>query len=285
MNFKIKCLLQTAFSHSPKGEIINYWFQKYGSKSLPVNDLIFQERLVSANKHLEFFKKYTNQSTLTSNYYEFGAGWDLWSPIYYSSCGFKQLHVIDIRKLIVPELIKHAINKIFPNENFQYTEKLLEELRIFYNAPVDARNTPYEENSMDFIVSNATFEHIPALDILPLLKECHRLLKPNGIFSSLIDYKDHWSYFDKSITPFNYLKYSEKGWKKYNPSLHFQNRLRHKDYINLYKQAGFELLEVHPTVPENGMEILKTINIHPEYEKYTMDELVIGDAFIVARKV
>lgn len=286
MNFKAKNLLQTVFSNVPNGERFNYMFQKYVTRSLPRSDKAFQGKIDNNKKHLKYFKKYANQPIEISNYYEFGAGWDLITPIYFSSLGFKELHIIDIRKLIVPELIQHTLKKIFPNKSFDHSaERTLKELRIYYRAPMDARNTAYENESMDLIVSNVTFEHIPRNHIPSILKECHRLLKPNGIFSSRIDYNDHWSYFDKSITPYNYLKYSEQEWKKYNPSLHFQNRLRHKDYISMFEKSGFELLEVNPYIPENGMNLLKSVDVHSDFKHYTMDELAITSSEIVARKL
>ena len=285
MNFKIKCFLQTVFSNIPKGEIVNYWFQKYVTKSFPISDQAFQIKLNNNIKHFENFKKYVNKNPKDSSYYEFGAGWDLASPIFFSSCCFKELYVIDIRKLINSELIQHTVSKIFPAAKLTYaTEKTLQDLRIHYNAPMDARNTSYQDQSMDLIISTATLEHIPRNDILAILKESHRLLKPNGIFSSVIDYKDHWSYFDKSITPYNYLKYSKVEWEKYNPSLHYQNRLRHRDYLSMFEQAGFEILEINPCIPENGLDMLGTINIHDDFKHFSIDELVIGSSEIVVRK-
>lgn len=285
MNFKYKSYLQTLFSNMPKGEVVNYWFQKNITKSLPVKDHSFQEKLNDNAKHLEHFKKYVNQDPKESTYYEFGAGWDLIAPTYFSSCGFKELHVIDIRKLIFPELIQHTLNKIFPDSQMKDVDKkMLERFRIYYNAPMDARNTTYDNQSMDFIISNVTFEHIPKKDILPILKECHRLLKPSGIFSSRIDYNDHWSGHDKSITPYNYMRYSEKEWRKYSPSLHYQNRLRHIDYMTMYEQAGFEILEVKTKIPADGMNKLKTVPLHDDFKHYTLDELAIGGSEIVAKR-
>jgi ubiquinone/menaquinone biosynthesis C-methylase UbiE len=45
----------------------------------------------------------------------------------------------------------------------------------------DGKAIPFEDNSFDLIFAACVFHHIPAGEHLSLLKEWHRLLKPNGI--------------------------------------------------------------------------------------------------------
>ena len=68
------------------------------------------------------------------------------------------------------------------------------------------------------------------------MEELKTILKPGGLSSLIIDYSDHYSHADKNISPLNYLKYSDKEWKKYNNQYLFQNRLRHQDYKNIFKE-------------------------------------------------
>jgi len=47
---------------------------------------------------------------------------------------------------------------------------------------LDVRNgLPFEDNSVDFIFSSHLIEHLSREEGLKLLKECHRVLKPNGV--------------------------------------------------------------------------------------------------------
>jgi predicted SAM-dependent methyltransferase len=39
---------------------------------------------------------------------------------------------------------------------------------------------PYEDNSVDIIVSNQALEHVSKFDVIPTLREWHRVLKPGG---------------------------------------------------------------------------------------------------------
>ena len=55
-----------------------------------------------------------------------------------------------------------------------YKDVLKKFLRIDYNAPLDAKNTGIQSNSIDFIISNATMEHIPQKDLPDIIKECYR---------------------------------------------------------------------------------------------------------------
>src|SRR5439155_13415093 len=123
--------------------------------------------------------------------------------------------------------------------------ELAERFGINYRAPGDARQTGLPARSLDCVTSSNTLEHIPRDDIRAILRECHRCLRDDGVMSFLIDYQDHYSYFDKKISGLNFLQYSDRTWMLYNPSLHYQNRLRHKDYLALFAETGWEVIEEH----------------------------------------
>jgi predicted SAM-dependent methyltransferase len=162
---------------------------------------------------------------------------------------------------------------------------LAEKFRIHYYAPMDARKTCIQDASIDFFYSNVTLEHIPSDTIVPILKECYRILNSEGIFSVIIDYSDHWASFDKSITQYNYLKFPSKEWSKYNPSFQYQNRLRHSDYIRFFEQSGFEILSEEKFYPDQSqIEQLKIFPLANEFRKYTFDDLAITGCWITGKK-
>ena len=68
-------------------------------------------------------------------------------------------------------------------------------------------------------------------------------LSEDALISSAIDYSDHYNHTDNTISPLNYLQFSEIEWKKYNSSYLFQNRLRHQDYKKIFLEFGYEILE------------------------------------------
>ncbi len=300
MNYKYKCLLQRIFSNIPKGELVNYFFQKYITKSFPPRNDEFLKKVNVAFQHYKNFVDYNQLKSKTHKYYEFGAGWSLTIPISMTFLDF-DVFCIDIRKLIITELINDCIEKFEVNENklpFKLPKEedrkivneniliyLRDRYRLNYDAPVDARNTGFEDNSFDFISSTVTLEHIPKDDILLILRECYRILNVGGIVSMTIDYEDHWSYFDRSISIYNFLKFSSKKWEKFNPALHYQNRLRHSDYIKIISQTGFNVIKELPRMPaDNDKKILKTISLAEEFKNYDFNDLAIKGSEIVLIK-
>jgi SAM-dependent methyltransferase len=298
MDFKTKCLLQWLFSAIPNGENLNYLLQSYAFKSIPISNELFLQKVGTMYGHYKRFCDHQSLEVNTHRYYEFGAGWELTEPITMGLLGY-EVSCIDIRRLVKNRLLRDTITKImhlsdqlpFPIASVDYEPSrnplsfLREKYTFSYIAPADARKTPFASNYFDFASSSVTFEHIPVADISLILDETYRILKPGGVFTVLIDYQDHWSYFDQSITAYNYLRFSDDEWKKYNPSLHYQNRLRHRDYLDIIKSSSFRVVEDNPIYPsEDDIRVLKSMNLHEKFKDYTLDELGIRASQIVLKK-
>ena len=298
LNFKYTCFLQILFSNLYKGEMLNYFFQRYVTKNLPISDLFFKQRILYSYDLFLKFQKYNLLSQNTKRYYEFGAGWDLLTPLSMSALGF-HVSCIDIRRLIFSNLIINSLDRLDSfsegniRENFQKFDYnsgdvlgFLEKNKNFhYCAPKDARNTGFERDYFDFASSTEVFEHVPEKDLYNILDETYNILKPGGIFILKIDYRDHWAFFDKKISIYNYLKYSEQEWDKYNPSLHYQNRLRHIDHIEIIKKTFFEIVSIDLNLPNNEELIqLKSLKVSEKFKKYSIDDLSIKSSIIVLRK-
>lgn len=304
MNWKYKALLQQAFSLMPFGEEFNYWCQRKLTKSLPAKLPDFIKKVGEAKKHLAAFNKYEQyQDVKDAVFYEFGAGQDLIIPLIFFSFGISKQILTDIRNLVRIELINHAINqfkkinpelmmKRMPHQRLggKTKKECLAQLKEYYGieylAPCDGRNTGLEAGSVNFITSTNTLEHIPARNIQAILKECYRLLKPGGLLSFIIDYRDHYSFFDKKISVYNFLRYPDFVWKFFNPSLHYQNRLRHKDYLKLIKDVGFEILEENiDNTTESDVEKIKDTPLARYFkEKYKINELIPQCAHLILKK-
>ena len=68
--------------------------------------------------------------------------------------------------------------------------------------------------------------------------------------------------------------------------MHYQNRLRHKDYLNLIKSAGFTILEEHLSkTTEDDIKEIKKINLAEIFkEKYKLDELILRYSHLILGK-
>lgn len=299
MNWKYKALLQLVFSNIPCGERLNYLFQRFVMKSLPVNDTKFASIVTSAKEHIDIVNKYCNQPLKDVTFYEFGAGWDLIIPLAFFSYGIEHQVLVDIRNLLRCGLVNDTIKKFQQNatdwelprrnDKFLPENTFLSSLEKYYGikylAPCDARNTGLKTGSVDVITSTNTLEHISTNDIRKILLECHRLLRNDGLMSLFIDYKDHYSYFDHSISAYNFLQYSDRTWKFFNPPLHYQNRLRHKDYIQLFHSTGFEIIEEsHQDGTIEDIETIERLFIDKRFRAYSFSELVVKSSHFVLRK-
>ncbi|MDX1958054.1 MAG: class I SAM-dependent methyltransferase [Leptospiraceae bacterium] len=299
MNYKIKALVQNILSNIPFGERINYYLQKNLSHSLPINEIAFRLKVEEALFHIQSYKKFSSNREI--RYFEFGAGWDMIVPLVLRLEGCNELTCIDIRRLIFPELIENSIERL--SKNFDQYSSILnsfdtkqlyndpetflkDKFNINYIAPSDARKTNIESNSIDLISSTATFEHIPKKIISEILKESQRILSSDGILSCTIDYKDHYSYFDRSISIYNFLQFEDKTWNYLNPSLHYQNRLRHIDYLQIFEDAGFKLLFEELVYPDdNEKAILEKIVLADTFKNYSLDSIAIKSSRLVFRKI
>jgi hypothetical protein len=157
--------------------------------------------------------------------------------------------------------------------------QLLKQFNI-YAVHCDADDTRLEDGSIDFFISNNTLEHIRNHVIQNIFKEFKRLSSNYCIMSHYIDMIDHYHYFDKSLSFFNFRKFSATTFKILNNSLHYQNRNVLSDYISLHQNAGFKILY---NIAERGSdEYIQKITLAKEFLKYPLDELLLTCCWIVS---
>lgn len=302
MRFIVKAFLQKVFSGLPRGESLNYFFQRKITRNLPLSIESFLKKVEIADRHFTTFLGHCSSGTITAaHFFEFGAGWDLTIPFAYYCFGARHQTVIDIRENLQLELVNYSISTFSKYKSklerildrrlqvksvvIGNTTQLFDIFGIHYVPRVDARDTRFPSQSFDFISNTVTLEHIPENDIINILKEWHRVLKPGGIISCVVDLKDHYSYFDKKISYYNFLKFSDKTWALLNSPIHFQNRLRYPDYINLIKRSGFEIVDEEIERPNSAdIEVLRHLRLAKKFKEYSMEDLGAKDLWITLRK-
>jgi SAM-dependent methyltransferase len=301
LDWRSKALLQAAFSGIPGGEALNFFLQRYVTRSLPISEPKFVEMVQIAGQHVEGFRRHSRRPLEAATFYEFGAGWDLVIPLSFYAFGVSKQILVDVRRLFRASLVADTIRKFDQNEfdgllwrqpgpakaPQRLTIETLESVYgIRYRAPSDASDTGLPSSSVDSITSTDVLEHIREGSILPILRECYRLLRDDGVMSLRVDYQDHYAYFDSQITIYNFLRYSDTHWRLFNSALHHQNRLRHPDYLNLLATAGFEVLESHPfQASEHELEMLRNTPIADRFRSYEPADLAIRGSHLVLRKL
>ena len=101
--------------------------------------------------------------------------------------------------------------------------------------------------------------------------------------SHYIGLADQYASFDNSITPFNFLNYSEKKWKWYNNPIIPQSRLRISDYRGIFKECGWDIVEERNSL--GSIDDLRSIQIAPEFRKYKEEDLLVIYSWIVTRPI
>jgi predicted SAM-dependent methyltransferase len=293
MDWKKKSAIIRTVEQLPFSNLIYYLLQRYVSRSIPRSPASTDEVLEIERRHLQAFRKLTGR-TLPDLTFEFGAGWDLCGAIARATFGVPRQVMIDLSRLASVWQINHVINLVQPLARSEETLRkianiggldhdLIRKSGITYIAPADARKTDFQDQSVDLIVSTNTLEHIPQEVIIEIMRECRRIISPGGIVSFVIDYSDHYAHADQTISDYNYIQYSRNQWAQHNHGHHYQNRLRHSDYENIFSNAGFEIVENQGHMPENGASIIDELSLSAEFLKYTREQILPTSGWFVLR--
>jgi SAM-dependent methyltransferase len=248
--------------------------------------VVFRRKYARAEQHVAAYEEHGPGTPVgEAVFYEFGVGWDLAIPLSFAALSVGRQVLVDIRPSARVELVNDSLARL-ELEPVRSIAELEPRFGIEYLAPRDARATGLPAESVDFVSSTDVCEHVPEDDLAAIFRECFRLLRPGGAFSCRIDLQDHYSYFDRSISRYNFLRFSESAWRLVNSPIHFQNRLRAPDYLRLARDAGFELVVERPSGPdEAGLAQLASLPLDERFRNgYTPQELGVTVLSFVARR-
>jgi SAM-dependent methyltransferase len=258
---------------------MNYALQRHVTRTLPVSDSELAAQVGKARRNVSAFERRRNKPIGELHLFEFGAGWDLLMPLVHYAMGVQHQTVIDLHPLARLDLVTDVAQRL-SREAHRFglarppsvsagsrdVAGLLRAFGIDYQAPADARHTGIPSGSIDLVTSTDVMEHVPVADIVPILSECRRILAPDGLMRVRIDYQDHYWYFDANLTPYNFLRFSADRWRRFNPGLHHQNRLRHPEFLSLIEQSGLLIIEDdHPDPSGQDLELLGRVPLSAPY--------------------
>jgi len=306
LKWKAKAVVQKTISLFPQRERLNYFFQKYVTKGVELSDKHFGFKIEHARDHIAYLHQFRGTDVSSLKVLELGTGWYPIIPLMMYLMDVGEVVSVDIQSWMTQERQIRTIEKLtewrndgklqslFPKvneEKWQRLQYILSHPEQFTKDQIDAeigltpmlmdaRKLPFDDGYFDFICSNNTFEHIPADILKGILSSFWRLLHPQGLMSHFIDLSDHFAHFDQSITIYNFLQFSQKTWDRIDNSIQPQNRLRWRDYVEMYQSIGVPI-DLEATRP-GDQNLLKTVHLHPEYAGYTAQELAISHGYIVS---
>ena len=267
MNWKAKAFAFNTFDRMPLGREAYYFVQRHVTKTVP---RVLSPTAYTARWFLEHSKVLEHHSLGRGlgamSLFEFGAGWDLYGNCVAWCLGVERQTVYDLTRWAKPDqiniVLKHLQNEPPPGAvrvpaamlptSGPFEAGLKRSYGISYVAPNDAGATGLPSGSFDVVCTTSVLEHIPPDQIARIMKECHRLLPSGAVMSHVVDYSDHFAHSDPMITPYNFLSMDDKTWRRFNPGIHFQSRLRHSDYAKLFETAGFRVLSARCEQPNDA---------------------------------
>ncbi len=305
MNWRIKGLTQKALSIIPGGVRMNDLLQRRlgGLRDFRrhVASKVVDDWVVLAS-----YMKELGVGVDGLRYVEIGTGWFPVLPVCYALAGAREVATFDLTRHLDARLslkmvtmldallpaIAEAGGRPLPEVEAAYAdlreaatlEELLQRARIDYRAPADAADSGLADGSVDVIFSNSVLEHVPGPDIARMMEESRRILRKGGLAIHCANCGDHYAYFDRMITPINYLRYSDREWAFWNNRLLYQNRLRPVDFVLLVQEAGLEIVLQKTRPRAELLALLPQMNIASEFIPYPAEELCCTSIGFVARK-
>jgi SAM-dependent methyltransferase len=311
MHWKTKAKIQNAISILPSSAsyAVYYWLQRRSGGLRYFNPV---SRLKAGIETWKLIKKQDCEPS-GKVFLEVGTGRVALLPLAYWLMGAEKTISIDLNPYLKEELMKESLRYIFTNEEeisslfgllldrerfnqllelSRNSEATMNEFitlcRLEYISPGDASDTHLPDRSIDFHTSYTVFEHIPKDVLKKILEEGNRIIRNNGLFIHFIDYSDHFSHSDNTISAINFLQYSDDEWGKYAGNRYmYMNRMRHDDFIDLFTIVEHRIMEANTNIDESCAKLLKNenLNLNEKFSSKPEDILAITSAWTITQKI
>lgn len=292
----LKTAVQHVFAVLPRPEWWNGLMQQYVTGGLRLEAHgEFQRKVRAGQRHFRNYYEFSIQARENFSVVEVGTGWFPIIPIALHLCGAGQIWSYDIVRLMrtdgFQKVVEYFCSFATTGELYELLPDALPERvsyflslarsslppieflkRLDINAVIgDVTNLPLNSGSVDFVFSHGALEHFPPALLDRTATEFRRLCHRSSVMSHFVGMADQFAFFDKSITPFNNMRYSTRAWRWLDSPIIPQNRLRTPDYINFFTNAGFEMSAREDIDGEQSD--LARIHLAPEFRRYAQADL------------
>lgn len=306
MDWRIKGVIQGVLSRVPGGVALNDALQRAAGgrrdESRHIDIKFEADWLVQMRVLNQLGLRVQGRDLL-----EIGTGWLPVFPLCFALAGARRCHTFDLNHHLNPGVVPAALRELERHlpaiataagedpatvrERWQRLAaagdgaEILRAAGVVYHAPADASATGLPDTSIALVFSNSVLEHVSTSVLLPLMRESARVLQPDGLSLHSVNCGDHYAYFDRAITPINYLRYSGDEWRKWNNDLLFQNRLRPVDFVDAAREAGMDVLLDWHTPRAELVARFDQLPIAPEFRRYPVEQLCCTSVTFAARTV
>ncbi|WP_267359208.1 MULTISPECIES: class I SAM-dependent methyltransferase [unclassified Methylobacterium] len=304
-SWMIKAAVQRAVSLLPSPHFWNGIIQKCVTRSVGLDDRLFLDKLGRARGHLANYQAGSSGPAMPARVVEIGTGWFPVVPIAIWLCGAEEVETYDLVRHATEARIAATVGhflaawddgrlvQALPHADRDRVARLermvrgaapggfaegLTNLGIRYTvAPLQADASA---RRADLVFSTAVLEYLPYSALVALLQASRARLSPGGVASHWIDLSDEYAYFDKSITPFNFLRFSDRAWRLINNPIIPLSRLRLGDYRHAFAQAGFAKCAFEPAL--GSAEDLACVPIAPAFRGRPDEDLLALSVWVRA---
>jgi hypothetical protein len=306
-HWMIKSAIHRTISVLPRSHRWNELFQTYVTKSLELDGRGFEDRLRFCRTHLEHYFEAHGLRREGFTALDVGTGWFPVVPVGLYLCGASDIWTFDIAPLLRSSRLRLLLGHFDEYDRRGVLKDLLPWVQPDRVAPLreaiergtdesptsllnrlnihalvrDAQQTGLKPGSIDLFVSTTVLQYIPAAALQGIFAEFKRLASPDAVMSHYVDLYDQFSVFDRSISPFNFLRYSTTGWKWLRSPLIPLNRLRISDYRALHALAGFAIIKEVNT--SGSAQDLEKIPLAREFDKYEAADLLVMTSWLVSK--
>jgi hypothetical protein len=149
-----------------------------------------------------------------------------------------------------------------------------------YTVDPDGTLAALDANSYDLVVSGGVLEHVSARHADDFTKAIAARLRPGGYSVHSINIRDHLYQYDTTVSPKNYLRYSNRAWRMlFENDVQYINKLQRSEWLALFRDAGLVLIE-----EQTALDDLTGLKIAEDFRHLSDVDLRCGNLRIVHRR-
>jgi len=307
MHWRAKGVVQKVLGHVPGGEQAHYVLQRRfgGLKGFTREfDIKMDDWRLMAG-HLQE----AGVPIAGSRLFEIGSGWYPTFPFACYLGGAKQVITVDLNRHIKLDLVRDCAENLgrhtaliaqacnVPEADVRQRQaQLVAGLQrsddvaaatdgvVVYDAPADASRTRIPAHELDCVFSNSVLEHVAPDAVDAIFREAMRILAPGGVMFHSVNCGDHYAYVDGSINQLNYLKYSDREWRRWDNAFLYQNRMRAYEFVDRALAAGFDIVLNTECARESRLAQLAAMHVHPQFAHIPPERLCVTSIDFIGRK-